>query len=370
MNGVVTTIRQATAPQNAEARIEASSYVAAWLQLPGERYASPDSRVRFYAELKRHLAAVGSRTTLTSNVPSGDGAARQLAIEGQAPRAQQPSVTTIAIAPDYFDTLGLRLLRGRSFSDSDGTAGHHVAIVNERLAQLYFTNQNPIGRSIRLVDDPTREEWLMIVGVSPSVRQQYAREALDPVVYLPYNARPPTTTAVIVRADRDLATITSGLRAVVYAVDADVPMYDVMMLDEAVRIRRWWVGEFSPALIYTIGASVLLMAVVGLLTVTVHSVHLRRQEIAVRQALGAMSRQIVWLVLRRTVLQLAFGLIASLLFGLAWSRFLPQNAPSSAVDVPTIVPAAAIVVIVSIAACAWPARRASKRDPMTALRIE
>jgi hypothetical protein len=278
-------------------------------------------------------------------------------------------VTTIAVGDGYFDVLGLRLVRGRLFNDSDGTAGHEVAIVNERLAQLYLPNQDPIGRSIRLTDDPSREEWLTIVGVSPSVRQQYARDALDPVVYLPYNARPPAITALIIRADTNAAAIMSAMRTGVHAVDPDVPMYDVMMLDEAIRIRRWWIGEFSPALIYTIGAIVLLMTVVGLFTVTLHSVHQRRQEIGVRRALGAMSYGIVWLVLRRAVAQLGLGLFVGLLLGLAWDRVFPQTNPTG-VDPAIMIPSAVIVVTVSLAACIWPARRAAQLDPTIAMRTE
>jgi hypothetical protein len=316
-----------------------------------------------------------SQATTASTLPSGGGNARRVEIAGQQLQPEGSTIAEVAVGARYFDVMGVPLRAGRFFTGDDGTAGHQAALVNQRFAQLYFPTRSPLGESIRLTNDRTRaqSEWMTIVGVAPPIRQNSNGSALDgsvvdPVVYVPYDTLAPATAVLVVHAPNNAAAVTAALRTELHAIDPDVPMYDVMTMAQAIRRYRWWTSIFSPMLIYVIGAVVLMMAVVGLFTVTVNAVHQRRQEIGLRRALGATSSHIAWLVLRRAIVQLTAGLFFGVLVSVAWNRGLPGGSPGVAATV--VAPAALIVTLVSLAACVWPALRATRLDPMKVLRVE
>jgi len=279
----------------------------------------------------------------------------------------------VVVGPRYFDAVGLTLRRGRVFADTDGTAGHEVAIVNQRFATMHFANEDPIGRRIKLATDPPASPepaWMTIVGVTPNVRQRSLQEPdPDPVVYVPYRSAPLPFMMMIVRAQGQPGSLASTLREEVRALDADLPLFGIRTLDESLAQQRWPFRVFGTmfAMFATIA---LVLSAVGLYAITAYSVAQRTQEIGVRMALGAQAPQVWWLVIRRSLVQLAAGLAIGIAGAFGVGALLRSIVLGSANDPLTLVAIATLFVGVSLAACFWPARRATRLDPVSALRYE
>jgi hypothetical protein len=284
----------------------------------------------------------------------------------------QPTVSYVTIRGRYFETLDLRLLRGRTFIDTDGAAGHESVIVNQRFVTMFFPNDDPIGRRIRLttLNSPATAPpvWGTIVGVSPTVRQQYFQD-IDPVVYFPDRAEAADVT-LIVRSESAPGALTPLIRAGVYGLDPDIALNAIIPLEEMMTGSRWGHRVFGGML--TVFALIALaLAAVGLYAVTAYAVVQRTQEIGVRMALGAQAGAVVWLVVKRTMLPVGIGLglgvAGALGVGGLLRNFLIQTSPT---DPATLVGIAVLLVGVSSAACFFPARRATRLDPVAALRYE
>jgi predicted permease len=358
--------------------VETGHLLTMALALPDRKYPTPDARAAFYQRLDERLAALGTirAGAIASNTPFGGGPALRLHVEGRPTPAgeQPPQVTRLVITPRYFDTIGLPLVRGRTFADTDGTPGHEVAIVNQRFVTMHFPNEDPIGRRIRLVpEQPTGPDpaFATIVGVAPTVRQRAVQEPdPDPVVYIPYRALPGAFMAVIVRTPGEPAQMTTAMREEVRAIDPDLPLFAIRTMDEALAQQRWPFRIFGTmfALFATIA---LVLSAVGLYAITAYSVTQRTQEIGVRMALGAQNTQLWWLVLRGGLVQLAIGLAIGMAGAFGVGRLLKsllvQQTPNDPITLGSI---ALLFVVVSLAACLWPASRATRLDPVNALRYE
>jgi putative ABC transport system permease protein len=385
--GAALMMRSFLAVYRADLVVDATHVVAMPLTLPNQKYHTPEQRKAFYQRVAERVGAIPgvSSAAFANAVPFAGGPSRQLAIDGRPLLTDepQPTVSYVTIRGRYFETLGLRLLRGRTFIDTDDVPGHESVIVNQRFVTMFFPNEDPIGRRIRLTaaaQDIRREAptlntpvsvppaWATIVGISPTVRQQYFQD-LDPVVYVPNRADAAGTT-LIVRGQSAPAAITPSIRAGVYALDQDVAVNAIRPLEELMTGSRWGHRVFGGML--TVFAFVALaLAAVGLYAVTAYSVVRRTQEIGVRMALGAQAASVVWLFAKRTMLPLGTGLGIGLAGALGVGRllegFLIQTSPT---DPMTLAGIAVLLTAVSSAACFVPARRATRLDPVAALRYE
>jgi predicted permease len=283
-------------------------------------------------------------------------------------------VTRVVVGPRYFDTIGLQLVRGRGFADTDGTTGHEVAIVNQRFVSMHFPGEDPLGHRVKLVaEQPTGPDpaFFTIVGVSPTVRQRAVQEPdPDPVVYLPYRAQPSSFMVMIVRTLGPPAQMTAALREEVRALDPDLPLFGIRTMDEQLAQQRWPFRIFG-SMFALFALIALVLSAVGLYAITAYSVTQRTQEIGVRMALGAQAAQVWWLVIRAALVQLAVGLVIGMAGAFGVGRLLRsllvQQSPNDPVTLGSI---AALFVVVSLAACFWPASRATRLDPVNALRYE
>jgi putative ABC transport system permease protein len=351
------------------------------LALPAQKYPTIESRRAFFERLDQRIAGISGIQSgmITTNMPMGGGNGRLLAIEGRPVAAgeQAPSVTQVMIGPRYFETLGLRIVRGRGFDDLDGTASHETAIINQRFATMHFGSEDPLGRRIKLTPDgalvpgaaiPT---WVTIVGLSPTIRQANMQEPQpDPVAYIPLRSQAPGFAMLMIRAAGDASSLTSLMREEVRAIDPDLPIFDIKTMDQQLAQARWPFRVFGS--MFAIFALIALaLSAVGLYAVTAYSVAQRTQEIGVRMALGAQAPQVWWLVVRRGLVQLAIGLGIGLAGAFGVGQLLKSLlVQTSTRDPLTLTSIVLLLMLVSVLASFWPARRATRLDPVAALRNE
>jgi predicted permease len=363
--------------------IETAHLLTTSLQLPDRKYPSIEQRLAFYERLEERLRANPqfASVSVASNIPMFGAFARQLRIEGKEQRdgEQVPNVSMVTVDPHYFQTLGVTLARGRGFTAQDGAAGQENAIINQRFAQMHFANEDPIGRRITLSIDlqggPPPGQGIplqltvTIVGIAPNVRQGPQAEPA-PIAYLPYRIDPRGTMNLIARTSGDPLAMAPALREEVRAVDADLPLFNIRSLDQQLEQQRWPFKVFG-TMFGVFAFIALMLSAVGLYAVTAYQVAQRTSEIGVRMALGAQSPQVLKLFLRRGLIQLTIGLVLGVAaaFGVGAifqaGGILVQVSPR---DPWTIGSIATILAVVGLAACVWPARRATRLDPVLALR--
>jgi predicted permease len=369
-------MRSFLAVYRADSIVDAARVVAMPISLPREKYQTAEQRTAAYRRLEQRLDAIPdlSSSAFASVVPFAGGPSRQMSVDGRrpSPAESRPIVSYVTIRGRYFDSLGLRLLRGRTFTDRDASPGSASAIVNQRLATMFFPDEDPIGRRICLtVPNATAalpEACATIVGVSPTVRQQYFQD-IDPVVYVPAPADA-SELVLIVASHFSGEAVAPLIRAEVSALDQEIALNALLPLEQTMTGSRWGHRVFG-GMLATFAFVGLLLGAVGLYAVTAFAVVQRTQEIGVRMTLGARSDSVVWLFVRRAALPVGLGigvgLPGALAIGRILQRFLIQTSPA---DPTILVGIAVLVAAVSFAAAFFPARRATGLDPLAALRYE
>jgi len=361
--------------------VDTSRMLTMRLTLPDKKYPTPEKRRLFYEALLPHLAAIpGVAGSSIASAPPGNGAGtRGIEFEGrpESDPKKVPSVTTFYVSDGYFDTLAVTARQGRLLDKTDGDAGSESVVVNARFAAQYYPGENVIGKRIRLKaatsgpDANKTKPWMTIVGVTPSIRQRNVQDVEpDSVIYMSYRLDPPLGTAILIRGRGEPAALTSAVREAVQTTDPDQPVFAVRTMEQTLAEQRWPYRVFGT--MFTVFAFIaLVLSSVGIYAVTAYSVTQRTQEIGVRMALGAQARQVSWLILRQGLVQLLIGLVlgtaGALLAGPVLQALLVQIKPTDPVTLGGI---ALLFTFVTVLACLIPARRATKLDPLTALRID
>ena len=358
--------------------IDTSGLVTGRLSLPPQKYSTPESRRSFLERLHARLSATPLRVAIVSDIPfSFVNATRHITVEGQ-PEQSADNLTTVShlFADErYFDVLGVPMVRGRSFLPEDARPGQEGVIVNQRLAEVYFAHAEAVGSRIRLInrDAPDAQPaWRTIVGVAPTIPQFVGFPGRDrPAVFVPLLGQAtPAVVSLMIRTDSDVGGAVSLMREEVRALDPSLPVYWVQTMEQVfadarvpVRLIGGWFGALA--------IIALILATVGLYAVTGHLVAQRTQEIGVRVALGAQRHQVVWLFLRRTIVQLgagvAIGMIGALAIGQLLQTWIAGTDPR---DPLTLLLVTILLTGVAIVATLLPARRAAGIEPLVALRYE
>ncbi len=358
--------------QNLELGAPISERLTMRLALAEAKYPDDAARFSFHERLQEKLEAVpGVRSVAITTALPGQGAgSRPIEVEAQPRDADTalPQATTVTVSPDYFAAVGVPVRSGRSFTREDGTEGAEVVIVNQKLAERYWPRESALGRRIRVATDPPGP-WMQVVGVVPSIRHGDPNE-LDPAIYQPYRQNPVAFVTIVAHSPMPPDSLTRALRAEVQSIDPDLPVYDVMTLEDRVAEARWAYQVFS-SMFVIFALIALILSAVGLYAITAFGVSQRTQEIGVRIALGAGSAHILRLVLRQGLTQLTLGLGLGLIGAFALTRVLGsimiQVTPTDPLTF-----AAIMVLLAAVAVLAFivPARRACRLDPVTALRDE
>ena len=364
--------------------IKTDNLLAIGLGLSNTKYPNADARRTFYDSFAPRLTAIPGvqSVAFTTSVPPFGSGSRQYELEGgpvRGPEEEAPRVSTVVVSPAFFETVGVQVRRGRVFNDTDGNAGNETVIINERFAAEVFKNEDPIGRRLRFVQPPPpagqpappTPVWRTIVGVSPTIRHANRQDA-EPTnaVYIPARQEPPGFSNMLIRTALPPGTLISAVREQLRLVDPDQPVQTVQTMGQMLDRQMWPYRVFGS--LFAIFATIaLIMSAVGLYAVMAYSVTKRRTEIGVRMALGASGSDVRWLILRRGLWQMGLGLLLGLAGAFGLSRvlrtLLVQITPTDPLTFGVIT---VLLTAVAIAACLIPARRASRVDPLVALRAE
>jgi len=365
--------------QRVDPGFRAEGVLSAGLTLPSSKYAQPEQINNFHQQLLDRIAALpGVKTaTIAYDHPLQSNWTDSFQIEGRVATAQTESMSAsfIPVGPDYFDTVGVRLAAGRKFTPQDDQDHPGVAIVNESFVKHYFPNESPLGQ--RMKPSPPGRIWnnqrfssFEIVGVVHDVKFAGLEAPSEPAYYLPASQAPLQDMTLLVRTTSEPLSVVGAVRAAVLAIDPNQPISNVSTLEKVVddsmaqrRLNMLLMGLF--------GGLAMLLSAVGIYGLLSHAVTQRTQEMGIRMALGAQVSDVLKLVLKQgmtlALLGEAIGLVAALLLTRLLRGLLFGVTPN---DVTTFVAVIGVLSTVALLACYLPARRATKVDPLIALRYE
>jgi putative ABC transport system permease protein len=293
-------------------------------------------------------------------------------IRGREPGPGEPTlVTRFRVAtPGYFETMGIPILRGRGIEETDTAQAPKIAVVDETLARRFWPDGNALGQHVRIGDAKTKNPWLTIVGVVPSAKHGDVTEEANRYVYLPFAQNFWSSMDVVVHAASRPQALSEAIRHEVQALDGTLPFYEVHTLESAIA-RSLGTRRLTERLLLAFALAALLLAAVGVYGVMALNVSHRVHEFGIRLALGAAPRDLLRLVLGQGMRLLLIGLAIGLLGAVGLARFLSSllyNVKPQ--DPATFGAVAAVLGVVALCACYLPARRATRTDPLTALRDE
>ena len=341
------------------------------VELP--RY-KPEAEVAFDEQLLARvstLPGVEAATVASATPLSNNSAGAIMRIKGQLDgETDDQSVGIHSVGPDYFKTLRVPLLRGRTFNEQDRAGAKLVAIINESTAQKFWPDQDPIGKEMWVSIGWDRSEYGEVIGVVGDVKYGQVEEPFKPQVYLPYTQPTEPASFVLVRTFNDPAQIVSAVRREILTLDQNVPIFDIRTLEDrgADATSR---TRFSALLLGIFSSFALALAAVGIYGVMAYAVAGRTREIGVRMALGAQPRNVLALVMRNAIIVTGSGIALGIAGAFAATRVLgSQLYGVGTTDVPTFAAVSLLFAAVALLASYIPARRAMKVDPMVALRYQ
>jgi putative ABC transport system permease protein len=342
------------------------------VSLPSKKYSKPQQSIQFYDALAERLRGMaGVRAAgITTNIPFvGDDNTDNFIVEGHEPKAGDQTVQAhlVSITPGYLQTMGIPFIRGRDFLETDSLDAQQVAIIDQTLARTYWPDGDALGKRVETTGDM---QWMTIVGVVGSIKQDTFADELQPHIYAPIAQSNALLAKLVVRTEVPPTATVGAIKSEVSSLDPNVPVYSVRSMQE-VMDRTLNSQRLTNLLLTSFSVLALLVAAVGIYGTMSLYVGSRKTEFGIRLALGASPPVLLRSVLGEGMLLIGsgvgVGLVGALLLTRTIASLLFQVSPTD----PLIFTGVALLLVsVALAACFVPARRASRVDPMTALRCE
>ena len=341
-------------------------------RLPRNKYREPAAQLNFHQQVVERLEEIPGvqSASLVRGLPfSGNGGTTKIVLPDREipPPGMEPEVMVNTAMPNYFETLGIPLIKGRVFGNEDRADSPPVVVINQLMAQRFWPNQDPLGKQIKFTED---ESTATVVGIVGDAKHFWLEEDQRPQVYGPFSQGPGIFATAVMRTSVEPLSLSEPVRQAIWKVDPDQPMWKIRTVEFLVN-RATADRKFLMALMGIFATLALVLTIIGLYGVISYLVNQRTQEIGIRMALGAQMRDIMRMVLKQGMVLVltgvALGLAAAWLLTRLMSRLLFQV---SATDPPTFVGISLLLIAVALLACYIPARRATKVDPLVALRYE
>jgi putative ABC transport system permease protein len=376
--GAGLTLRSFARLRSVDTGFARENVLTAQIALPGSKYQNQRQLAEFY---KRSLERIGEipgvqATGMVSHLPlTGSDAAFSFQIEGRItpPDGETAWARIRAATPDYFRAMGIPLSDGREFDERDVEGKPRVLIINEQMADRCWPGENPLGKRISLDFDrkqPGKAKWIEVVGVVKGVRHSSVKTEPEPMMFVSYQQLCTSWMSVIVRSAVDQGTMTTAIRDAIHQVDKDQPIYNVRATSELISESAAG-SRFTTLALTSFAGVALLLAMVGIYGVMSYLVAQRTREIGIRMALGAQRQGVIRLVvghgMKLALTGVALGLAGAFALTRLMSSLLFEMSPT---DPLTFAVVALVLALVSLGASYGPARRASRLDPMRALRHE
>jgi putative ABC transport system permease protein len=368
-------VRSFLALQRADLGFDHQPLVSARGYLAGDAFDEVPARAAFYRQVVSTLTSLPGATAaaVTTSIPGDDGGAeRRLVIDGRTSQEDEVNVQSIGISPALFETIGLPLIAGRTFTEQENEdPDADVALINQRLAQRLWPNNSPLDRRIgfRAGDHVL---WLRVVGVAPDVHYEEIGEGTEQSrlnVYVPYARDGSRSMAMLVRAQGSPEALLAPAREALQRIGPTFPIFRLMPMRE-LRRHTTWEQEFFGSLMAVFAAFALLLACLGIYALISYSVGRRSREIGVRLALGARPADVIGMLLRESAKVGGTGLVVGLTLALMIARALVGTLYGVAVDA-WLFASMAVPLAFAILVATWlPARRAARVEPTVALRDE
>ena len=377
-------VRSTLAAQSHELSFDTANVLTARIGLVEDVYPEEDDWRRLYAQIRERVAArpevvaaaIGTAVPTDTQLAPGSTRYKRPG-ETYEEWWQMPVARSAVVSPGYFAAFGVDLLAGRDFSAADGDDGPLVVIVNEDFARREWPGESPVGQRVHLWMGREEEAvdpeagWAEVVGLAPNLRfSNFSNKDDQQGIYLPLAQHPQPSALLITRTRTDPSAFTMTLRRTVQAIDADLPLFFVRSMDQVLESTLFYHQLIGLTLV-VFGAMALLLAAVGLYGVTSVGVMQRIPEMGVRMALGARPRNVVWLILKQGVTRTAIGLGVGLALGWGLGKALESFLFQVRLEDPVTFTAIPLFLLaVSLLAYLVPAWRASRVDPVEALRSE
>jgi putative ABC transport system permease protein len=368
-------IRTVTRLQNVDTGFNPENVLTMTLGLPAAKYPKPENYIAFNQQVTERISALpGVKAVGTTSVmPLSDNFdGRGLVVEDQPkPRGEEITVDLYVTTPGYLRAMEINTLKGRGISEEDTPDSSKVALINKTMAGQLWPNQDPLGKRIRFPgSEKTPQPWRTVVGVVSDV-SQYALDKKPPMqIYLPHTQFPTSFNSIVVKTEGDPTALINQVRREILAVDKDQAVFNVTTLDrmkgESMSIR-----SFFMLLLLVFAGLALVLAAVGIYGVMSYVASQRTHEIGIRMALGAQASDVLKLLIGNGMALALIGVIAGLASAFAATRLMADLLFGvTATDAVTFITVSAGLSAVALLACYIPARRATKVDPLVALRYE
>jgi putative ABC transport system permease protein len=362
--------------QAVDAGFDAGGVLTMRLAPSGTNFREDPQYISFYQKVSEKIAAIAGVEAVgaINTLPLSKGPTFDFRIEGQPERPvdQWPGANYRNVTPDYFRAMKIPIMQGRAFTERDNGSAPLVVIINRAVAARDFAGQNPVGKRINFGgrDRSGQPIWHEIVGVAANVRNKELQEETDPEIYTAAWQDAFAGMTFVIRASVEPASLGAAVRQAAREVDPAQPVSDLRTM-ESVVVEAVTQPRFNLALLGLFGGLALLLSAAGVYGVTSYAVAQREQEIGIRKALGAQSGDVLRLVIRQAMAAVLPGVAIGLVMALAATRVMNSLLYGvSATDPLTFVAIALSLTLVALLACWIPARRATKVDPMVALRTE